>query len=139
MGEESDPDVKASPVGQTGAKNAQATASQRSSSILVIVGAFILVTIFALALGLGLGLGLKHRHHGSSSSTTPGLATPTEVPSYSSFEVQPWRQNTLDYTLDLKGWDFNAAPTDRVYNFTLTEGSGAPDGRDALNGVDESE
>lgn len=105
----------------------------------MIVGAFVLVTILALALGLGLGLGLKHRHHGSSTTTSPGLATPTEVPSHSSFEVQPWRQNTLDYTLDLKGWDFNTAPTTRVYNFTLTEGSGAPDGRDACNCFGEAE
>ena len=130
MADDSDPDANAAPVGQTGLKNAPATAPPRKASIVVIVGAFVLVTILALALGLGLGLGLKHHHHASTSSTPSATPSGGQVPSFSSFDVQPWRQNTEDYTLDLKNWDFNAAPTTRVYNFTVTEGTGAPDGND---------
>lgn len=33
-----------------------------------------------------------------------------------------------DYTLDIAGWDFNAPPTTRTYNFTISEMELAPDG-----------
>ena len=33
-----------------------------------------------------------------------------------------------DYTLDIASWDFNAPPTTREYNFTLSEIQLSPDG-----------
>jgi FtsP/CotA-like multicopper oxidase with cupredoxin domain len=127
MAEESDADAKVAP---TTSEQARPPSSRIKILLLALL---VLVTVLALALGLGLGLGLKH--HGQSGNKSGGSSTgnsttsSSEGPSFASFEVQAWREQTLNYSLDLATWDFNAAPTTRVYNFTLTEGTGAPDGK----------
>jgi len=101
---------------------------------VVIISIVIVVIVLALALGLGLGLGLRssHSRHASSngSSQTGANATneTTGTLSTTSQNVPSWRRSTEDYALDLKSWDFDAAPTTRSYNWTLTELDIAPDG-----------
>ena len=105
---------------------------------LVIIGSVVLFVVIALGLGLGLGLGLKH-HRAASSSTTPGsgpssspspsppLPSPSVLSQTALGTIQPWRRDTLDYSLDMN-WDLNASPTTRVYNLTVSEIQAAPDG-----------
>lgn len=127
MAEDSDTDhAKAVPEKSTQGTPTSAP-SLRIKTLLVILLA--LITVLALALGLGLGLGLKHHHGNKSSSTTNSTTSSNEGLSFASFDVQPLRQSTLDYGLDIPSWDFNAVPTTRIYNFTLTESFGAPDGK----------
>jgi hypothetical protein len=97
--------------------------SRRRGRILIFV--VLGLAILALALGLGLGLGLKHSKSKSTSSGTDNA----NGPSLSSLGTQDLRRSTLDYNLDLKGWDFNASPTTRSYNLSLTEIAAAPDGK----------
>jgi hypothetical protein len=101
--------------------NGKTTRHRGRLLVFVVIG----LVILALALGLGLGLGLKHSKSKSSSSGTNN----DNGPSLSSLGTQDWRRSTLDYNLDLKGWDFNAPPTTRSYNLSLTEIAAAPDGK----------
>jgi len=101
--------------------------SRRPFSVLLVVLLFVVIAL-ALGLGLGLGLGLK-KHAKPASQISPNPTTGSEEPSFASFEVQPWRQSTLGYNLSLDDWDFNAAPTTRVYNLTIAEIAAAPDGK----------
>lgn len=125
MAEESDTDAKVAPT------KTQQVRPPSSRIKVVLVVLLVLITVLALALGLGLGLGLKHHSRNKSGVPSTGNSTTSssEGPSFASFEVQPWRETTLNYSLDIGTWDFNAAPTTRLYNFTLTEGTGAPDGK----------
>lgn len=78
------------------------------------VGAF---AALALILGLGLGLGLKHRHKNQSTgSSSPATSLPNLQP-------QP-TSNAMLEGLALA----SQTPTQRVYNFTISEVKGAPDG-----------
>jgi FtsP/CotA-like multicopper oxidase with cupredoxin domain len=104
--------------------------SRRRRIYLAIV--VVLIVVLALALGLGLGLGLKHSNK-SNSDTSSGSPLPSspEIPSedsQASLSIPPWRSNVEDYTLDIANWDFNAPPTTREYNFTLSEIQLSPDG-----------
>lgn len=126
MAEESDTEAKVVPPQQTKARSSLPIKT-------LLVALLVLITVLALALGLGLGLGLGLKHHGNKSNSSPSAANSTssssEGPSLASFEVQPLRETTLNYSLDIPSWNFNAAPTTRTYNLILTESSGAPDGR----------
>ncbi|RDW87987.1 multicopper oxidase-2 [Coleophoma cylindrospora] len=105
--------------------------------ILIMVGAAAGFVVIALGLGLGLGLGLKHHTLGGSTHSSSS-ATPTPTTVVASDTIQPWRRNTQDYNLDMN-WNNTAAPTTRVYNWTLTEIQIAPDGVErtvlAINGM----
>ncbi|KAF2669115.1 hypothetical protein BT63DRAFT_401225 [Microthyrium microscopicum] len=107
-------DIKASTL-----PTARKSRFSRLCCCILLVAAFIVV--LGLALGLGLGLGLKHRTSTTESSPATGS-------SQASNQIQSWRRSTLDYALDLSGWDFNAPPTTRVYNFTASEIAAYPDG-----------
>lgn len=86
----------------------------RRSKLVVVAGLASLIVVLALALGLGLGLGLKHNHPSSSSAdpTTSPLpplqTTPAENFVVGSIKGQP--------------------PQTRMYNFTVSQVQGAPDG-----------
>ncbi|KAK7903304.1 hypothetical protein LTR67_001322 [Exophiala xenobiotica] len=110
--------------------------SRTKTSVLTIA---ILIVVLALALGLGLGLGLRHHHKASSgaspssspssSNSSSSNASSNAAPSsQASFSIPPWRSNVDDYTLNITGWDFNAPPATRTYNFTISEARIAPDG-----------
>ncbi|KAI9732621.1 MAG: hypothetical protein M1834_003957 [Cirrosporium novae-zelandiae] len=89
------------------------------------VGSFIVI---ALGLGAGLGLGLGGGHHNSPSGTAGSSSGQSRAESHASKAVPSWRRSTLEYNLDIATWDFNAAPTTRVYNWTISEIDAAPDG-----------
>lgn len=97
----------------------------------LLVGGIVVFVVVALALGLGLGLGLglKHHSHAAATPTSSNLSPPTPSggPTVASENVESWRRATLDYSLDMT-WDINAAPTTRVFNFTISEIQAAPDG-----------
>ncbi|OAL33415.1 hypothetical protein AYO20_07271 [Fonsecaea nubica] len=98
----------------------------------LVFSVVVVVVVLGLALGLGLGLGLNHSNKGQSKSTagapsSSNSSSPTED-SHASLLVPPWRSNVEDYTLDMAGWDFNASPTTREYNFTIDEIELSPDG-----------
>ncbi|OBT60652.1 hypothetical protein VE03_09932 [Pseudogymnoascus sp. 23342-1-I1] len=93
-----------------------------------------LFVILGIGLGFGLGYGLKKPSRGFSSPATdsdcpcavcpcvvedPRPTIPTELP--------PWRLPDEEYHLGMD-WDLDAAPTTRVYNFTVQEIQAAPDG-----------
>jgi hypothetical protein len=101
---------------------------RRGRLFIILAAALVAAVVLALALGLGLGLGLKHSKSKSVSSPSPTANSDTGS-SLSSQQVQDWRRSTLDYSLDLEGWDFGASPTTRSYNFSLTEISASPDGK----------
>jgi FtsP/CotA-like multicopper oxidase with cupredoxin domain len=104
---------------------------KRSSRRLwLLFGVGTIVVMLGFALGLGLGLGLKHVHNSSKSgggAISQPSGAPT-TPSQASLAIPPWRSNVEDYTLHIKSWDFNAPPTTREYNLTLSEVQLSPDG-----------
>ena len=94
----------------------------------------VLFIVLGLGLGVGLGLGLHKPARGFSSPVTgpdcacsacpcvvedPRPDIPTNLP--------PWRLPDEEYQLSMD-WDIYAAPTTRVYNFTVEEIQAAPDG-----------
>lgn len=98
-------------------------------TLLLIIGAVLLFIVLALGLGLGLGLGLKKSATNTSKPTT-FTATPTSstaTPSATASSQPSWRLDKEAYNLGLD-WDLNAAPTTRVYNFTVGTIPAAPDG-----------
>jgi hypothetical protein len=140
-----EPVVSEKPAVPSGKENVELnrgpTGGSRPRYRLVILAAAGLFIVIALGLGLGLGLGLKHHHHDlAAPSSTPSSATPSSAPSPSPPNVlsatalgtlQPWRRDTLDYSLDMN-WDLNAPPTTRLYNLTVSEIQAAPDGTSPL-------
>lgn len=87
---------------------------------LLVIGAAIL----AIVLGLGLGLGLKHNHKSSDTavqSTPPGNSSSSNgtLPF-----LQPQSQSNLVLNSSIQG----QSPQTRVYNFTVDQANGAPDG-----------
>ena len=112
---------------------------RKSRTSTIVVSVLAVVVVLALALGLGLGLGLKREHsssHQSSPAQSPSQnqtnSTSPTSSSLTSQTVPSWRRSTDDYLLDLQGWDFDAAPATRTYNFTLTEVDLAPDGKSTV-------
>jgi hypothetical protein len=95
------------------------------------VGTVVLFVILALGLGIGLGIGLKKQSsHGMSPSpaTESGSPSGNDAPVVSVPTALPaWRLPADEYNLSMD-WDLNAAPTTRVYNFTVGEIQAAPDG-----------
>ncbi|KAK9464589.1 Cupredoxin [Lipomyces arxii] len=82
----------------------------------ILVGVAVLV-IAAIALGMGIGL---RRYQNSSN----GLGSPTGGSTWN----DDWRLNTgTEYRVS-KNWNSSAPLTTRVYNFTVSEVSGWPDG-----------
>lgn len=81
--------------------------------IVVVVAA--VVAVVALALGLGLGLGLKDNH--SQAAQSNPSATPTAAP----LQSQPPSNFVLNKLI-------GQPPQTRVFNFTLSQVQGAPDG-----------
>lgn len=94
----------------------------------VIVGSIILFVVIALGLGLGLGLGLKHKHIAVPATAESSVPSATSSP-LGSQTLPSWRRNVSEYDLDMNTWNINAEPTTRIYNFTLSEIVGAPDGQ----------
>jgi hypothetical protein len=102
-------------------------------TLLWTAGSIALFVILALGLGIGLGLGLKNKsNHGLSPAPATGTDGPS--PSGAGNPVVPiptalpaWRLPPSDYHLSMD-WDLNAAPTTRVYNFTVGEIQAGPDG-----------
>ena len=85
---------------------------RRSLRGLVLGTLLAVVCVLALALGLGLGLGLKHHHHSTSDSSSGALPS-----------LLPTSEN--NFRLDgLAG----QTPQTRVFNFTISQVEGAPDG-----------
>lgn len=95
---------------------------------VLFIGVAAFWIIFALISGFGLGLGLKDHNSPGNPSVS---ATSTNVTNSTSTDVPLWRRDPQDYNLDM-GWDLNAAPTTRLFNFTLTEIEAAPDGKESL-------
>ncbi len=96
---------------------------------LTLLSSAILFIVLALGLGLGLGLGLKQ--NGEKSTPLKPSATPLSSPAggYNApVGDESWRRNTSEYTLNVTGWDLNAPPTTRSWNFTLSEIEAYPDG-----------
>lgn len=86
---------------------------------LLVIGAAIL----AIILGLGLGLGLKHNHKSSDTtvqSTPPGNSSSNGTLPF----LQPQPQSNLVLNSSIQG----QSPQTRVYNFTVDQANGAPDG-----------
>lgn len=98
--------------------------TSRKRLLVIVLLSAVLSVVIALGLGLGLGLGLKH--HGSSFAPSNGTSSP--VAYNPPLGNEPWRRNPSEYTLDTTMWDLNAPPTTRVYNFTISEVEGFPDG-----------
>lgn len=118
--------AKETPAAATVEDKAADGAKGRRPPFTLIVTGIALFIVIALGLGLGLGLGLK-RHHGSSphDATAQPILLP-DVNNGSTLEM--WRLNTAtEYLLD-ENWDLYAAPTTRIYNFTISESVGWPDG-----------
>jgi hypothetical protein len=112
------------------------TSAGKSRKPLLFIGTAIVLLIIALALGLGLGLGLKHKNASaggqSSNGTSPNSTNGTSGTSPDISENRPsWRRDPLEYNLD-RSWDINAAPTNRIFNLTVSEIQAAPDGNLAL-------
>lgn len=87
---------------------------------LLLIGAAIL----AIILGLGLGLGLRHNHN---STDTAVQSTPPGNNSSSNGTLpflQPQPQSNLVLNNSIQG----QTPQTRVYNFTVDQANGAPDG-----------
>ena len=121
-------------------KSSEAKGKAGRPLLYIGAGALFIAVVLALGLGLGLGLGLKHHNHSASSTLSASTSTaassspsstPTNVPSTASQVVQPWRRDTLDYSLDMT-WDLNAVPTTRVFNLSVTQIDAAPDGKSLL-------
>ena len=100
--------------------------------VLWIVGSLALFVILALGLGIGLGVGLKK--HSSNALSPAAQASGAASPSATSNPVVPipstqpeWRLPQSEYHLGMD-WDVTAAPTTRVFNFTVGEIQAAPDG-----------
>lgn len=103
-------DRSQSPLATPSEKPAQAGARR---SYVVLGVALTAIAVVALALGLGLGLGLRdHHNEQSSSSTGTGLL------------VQSQDSSAFVLSMDM----VNEPITTRVYNWTLEERTGAPDG-----------
>jgi hypothetical protein len=100
----------------------------RKEFYLRCLGSALVFVVLALGLGLGLGLGLKH--YGDKTTSTRPSASPAPSPAVYNTPLgnQSWRRNTSEYTLDMTGWDLNAPPTTRSWNFTLSEIEAYPDG-----------
>jgi hypothetical protein len=98
---------------------------------LIFLASGILFVIFALALGLGFGLSLGLKQNGGKSTPTRPSASPASAPAVSNAPLgnQVWRKNTSEYTLNMTGWDLNAPPTTRSWNFILSEIEAYPDGK----------
>lgn len=91
---------------------------QRSFKLILFVAAAAIVVV-ALALGLGLGLGLKHKNSSSTQATSQPSASST--PSFP--PLQP--QNASNFVLNQL---IGQPPQTRVFNFTVGQVQGAPDG-----------
>jgi FtsP/CotA-like multicopper oxidase with cupredoxin domain len=97
--------------------------SARKSRVPLFAGiAVAVLVVLALALGLGLGLGLKKHERSSSESSGNGNGN-----GQTGANIPAWRKATEEYSLDM-GWNINAAPTTRSYDFTVSEMTIAPDG-----------
>ncbi|KKK25926.1 hypothetical protein ARAM_007152 [Aspergillus rambellii] len=111
--------------GPTAGNTTAAVGSGKWNRLLIALGSIVLFIMIALGLGLGLGLGLRsvHNHvhvsskNATNTSTSDSLAT-----------NELWRLPASEYILDMESWDLNAAPTTRVYNFTISEIDAFPDG-----------
>ena len=91
---------------------------QRRSLVSFVIAVVTVVVVLALALGLGLGLGLKHSSPKSTStSSNPGATSPTPA------LLQP--PDASNFTLNMLT---GQPPQTRVFNFTLSQVQGAPDG-----------
>jgi hypothetical protein len=104
------------------------TSRRRGLDLPILLGTIAVIVILALVLGLGLGLGLKKHHNAAAASPS------NSPPSLSSLGVEPWRNSTKEYALDFSNWDLNAPPTTRMYNFTASEITIAPDGTATSHG-----
>ncbi|KAK9470799.1 multicopper oxidase [Dipodascopsis tothii] len=105
---ESDPSVSAE---DTGPVFQRKPASKKK--LLVWAGVVVLLVVIAIAVGVGVGV-TRHRH---SSDDVPATAENTD-----------WRLDTAtEYHISPK-WNSSEPPTTRVYNFTVSEILGAPDG-----------
>jgi hypothetical protein len=93
------------------------TAAHRRHRVILLTVAGI--AVLALVLGLGLGLGLKHHH--SSQSAAAAAASPSATAAPIQLQDQPGSNFVLN---DLS----SQPPQTRVFNFTLAQVQGAPDG-----------
>lgn len=90
----------------------------RRSRVVLFTATAALLVIIALALGLGLGLGLKKHHHSAAAVPSSPSASPAPFSS-----LQPVQQSNFV----LNGLQGQPAQ-DRVYNFTIAQVNGSPDG-----------
>ncbi|KAL1963717.1 hypothetical protein VTN77DRAFT_7921 [Rasamsonia byssochlamydoides] len=101
--------------------------TSRKRLLGIVLSSAVLFVVIALGLGLGLGLGLKH--NGNNLAASNGTSSPSSSVAYNPpIGNESWRRNTSEYLLDMTTWDINAPPTTRVYNFTISEIEGFPDG-----------
>lgn len=84
------------------------------------------VAILALVLGLGLGLGLKHHHKstGAAVQSTPPNGNSSSSSNSTLPFLQPQPQSNFVLNNSIQG----QSPQTRVYNFTVDQANGAPDG-----------
>jgi hypothetical protein len=124
---------KSSETVAAASKDAPSRPWWRPASLAALVGcvALFIVVVLALGLGLGLGLGLKRHSDKSTGANTNNSSTPTPplTTNNPALGNESWRLPASEYVLDIASWDFNAPPTTRVYNFTLSEIEAFPDGK----------
>ncbi|KAK9369486.1 Cupredoxin [Lipomyces kononenkoae] len=97
-----------------------------------------LLVVIALALGLGIGLTRNRTSSSStlgpssspapSSSPSPSPSTPTVGNTTSTYTLPDWKLDTSTAYRISKTWNSSEPATTRIYNFTISEVTGWPDG-----------